>query len=234
VLAAQFVGMTPKLAQSTLFTPYDDARSRLTVVRGDGRVGGTVRVTIAHAERLVRVCLGALLEREAGIDVIGEAADGDEAIAVAQRLKPDVCVIGESLPGLESVLAMRRVVAASDAAVIVLTAAPRHGRVFDALRAGAAGLLLLEDGEPAELVRAVRLLARGADLPARKSLHPEHHQEDGMRTAKVIEMRRGSAHGTSVSPTRPVPADDRDLRLGELATRPSRRSQGGRRWSFAT
>jgi DNA-binding NarL/FixJ family response regulator len=122
---------------------------------------GTIRVVIAHGRQLVRAGLRVLLEREAGITVVDEAANGDDAVAIARRLRPDVLLLDVRLPGLDCVEATRRILSESDIAVVVLTASETDARTFATLRAGAAGLML-EDREPAALVRVVRLLGNGA------------------------------------------------------------------------
>jgi DNA-binding NarL/FixJ family response regulator len=157
-----------------------------------GSAVGTTRVAIAHGQRLVRAGLRVLLEREAGIEVI-EAATGDEAVAVARRLRPDVLLMDVQLPGLGCVEATRRILAGPPIAVVVLAATETDARVFATLQAGASGLLV-GDREPAALVQAVRRLSHGgrARAPKPRSLNPV--REDQMLTPKVIEIRRGSAH----------------------------------------
>jgi DNA-binding NarL/FixJ family response regulator len=121
----------------------------------------TTRVVIADGERLVRAGVRALLEEETGIAVVGEAATGDDAVALARRLQPDVVLIDVQLPGLDCVAATRQMLAAHGVAVMLLTSNGADDRILAALRAGASGLLL-KDTEPAQLVRAVRILASGA------------------------------------------------------------------------
>jgi DNA-binding NarL/FixJ family response regulator len=122
-----------------------------------------VRVLIAEGQALVRAGFRVLLERDGLITVVGEAATGDEAVALARRVRPDVVLIDATLPGLDCVDATARMVAESGVAVMLLTASDGDERIFAALRAGAIGLLL-KDTEPAELARAVKLLARGDPL----------------------------------------------------------------------
>ena len=108
-------------------------------------------------------CRLALLEGANGIGVVGEAANGEEVVALARRIRPDVVLLDVGLPGLDCVEATRLILAETDCAVMLLTGTESDERVFAALRAGASGLML-KDTEPAELVRAVRLLARGEAL----------------------------------------------------------------------
>jgi DNA-binding NarL/FixJ family response regulator len=152
-----------------------------------------IRVGIAHAQPLVRAGLRAVLERESGITVVDEAADGDDAVAIARRLRPDVVLLDVRLPGLDCVEATRRILAESSAAVIVVTTTEADPRVFSALKAGAAGVLL-EDREPGVLVRALRLFARVDGRRTQRSRRSQSAREVPMLMPKVIEITRGCAH----------------------------------------
>jgi DNA-binding NarL/FixJ family response regulator len=123
----------------------------------------SVRVVVADGHALVRAGLRALLEQRPAIEVVGEATDGEEAVAHAGRLRPDVVLIDGSLPGLDCVEVTRRTLAETGAAVMLLTGSEADERIFAALRAGASGLML-KNTEPTELLRAVELLARGEAL----------------------------------------------------------------------
>jgi DNA-binding NarL/FixJ family response regulator len=122
-----------------------------------------VRVLIADGQALVRAGFRLLLEADPLITVVGEAASGEQAVVLADRLRPDVALIDARLPGLDSVEATGKIFSASGVEVMLLTTPDDDARIFAALRAGASGLLL-KDTEPAELVRAVELLARGEPL----------------------------------------------------------------------
>jgi DNA-binding NarL/FixJ family response regulator len=159
----------------------------------DKRGAGTIRVAIAHGECLVRAGLRVLLERDPGMCVVDEAADGDDAVAVARRLRPDVVLLDVRLPGLDCVAATRRILAGPGVAVMVLSPSETDARVFASLRAGAAGLLL-EDRDPAVLARAVRLLGRGVRPRGRRNRRNQPAKEVPMLTPKVTEITRGSAH----------------------------------------
>src|SRR4051794_3058004 len=150
------------------------ASPRLTLVGGPDEVKATearceIRVLIADGQALVRAGLRVLLEGDARITVVGEAATGEEAVAEARRVGPDVVLIDAMLPGLSCVEATALMSAESGAHVMLLTASESDERIFAALRAGARGLLL-KDTEPTKLVRAVDALARGEALlaPARR------------------------------------------------------------------
>jgi DNA-binding NarL/FixJ family response regulator len=122
-----------------------------------------VRVLIAESQGLVRAGLRVLLEGGERIAVLGEATTGDEVVELARILRPDVVLVDVSLPGLDCVEATRRMLIDSGVAVLVLTPTESDERGFDALWAGASGLLL-KDADPSELVRAVQLLAHGEAL----------------------------------------------------------------------
>jgi len=120
----------------------------------------SVRVLIADGQALVRAGFRVFLEDASLVRVVGEAATGDEALDLARRTRPQVALVDANLPGVDCVEVTRRMLAETDAAVMLLTASERDERIFAALRAGASGLLL-KDADPAELVRAVETLARG-------------------------------------------------------------------------
>jgi DNA-binding NarL/FixJ family response regulator len=130
-----------------------------------GRAAGSppTRVLIADGQGLVRAGYRLLLEADRHITVVGEAATGEQAVALAGHTRPDVVLIDARLPGLDSVEATDRIAAGSGPAVMLLIASAGDERTFAALRAGASGVLL-KDTEPHELVRAVKLLARGDAL----------------------------------------------------------------------
>jgi DNA-binding NarL/FixJ family response regulator len=122
-----------------------------------------VRVLVADGQALVRAGFRLLLEADPRITVVGEAASGEEAVVLADRLRPDVALIDAKLPGLDGVEATGKIFSDSGVAVMLVTTSADDECVLDALRAGAGGLLL-KDTEPAELVQAVELLARGEPL----------------------------------------------------------------------
>jgi DNA-binding NarL/FixJ family response regulator len=162
-----------------------------------------VRVLLAASQRLVRAGFRRLLEPIERISVVGEAASGEEAVAVAHRLHPDVALIDATLPGLDSVQATRQISSESGVAVILLIDSQDDEHSLPALRAGATGLLL-KDTEPAELVRAVETLARGeallsptvtrhliaelASRPEPASPSPDLHDELTTREREVVAL----------------------------------------------
>ena len=113
-----------------------------------------IRVLIADDHAVVRQGLRTFLDLQADIDVVGEAADGEEAVAAAAEHAPDVILLDLVMPRLDGVGALKRL-QGGRARTIVLTSFGDDDKLFAALRAGAAGYLL-KDVEPAELVRAIR------------------------------------------------------------------------------
>jgi DNA-binding NarL/FixJ family response regulator len=129
----------------------------------------TVRVAIAEGQALVRGGFHALLEGERDMTVVGEAGDGVEALALAERERPDVMLVDTELAGVDGLEATRRIVAdptLGDVRVVMLSTSESDDHLFGALRAGASAFLA-KDIQPAELVEAVRAVARGDALLSR-------------------------------------------------------------------
>ena len=128
----------------------------------------SVRVLLVDDQQLVRTGFRMILADEEGIEVVGEAANGQEAIEAARALAPDVIIMDVRMPVMDGVEATRRL-AASDAAdgpkVLVLTTFDADEHVVEALRAGASGFLL-KDVDPVDFVRAIRIVASGEALIA--------------------------------------------------------------------
>ncbi len=123
-----------------------------------------IRVLVVDDHAVVREGLRAFLELQVGIEVVGEAADGEEALAAADRLRPDVVLLDLVMPRLDGVRALRALrERLPGARVIVLTSFLDDDKLLPALRAGAAGYLL-KNAEPQELVRAVRVAHAGEAL----------------------------------------------------------------------
>jgi DNA-binding NarL/FixJ family response regulator len=125
-----------------------------------------IRVVLADDQELVRSGFAALLRAEDGIEVVGEAADGLQAVGMAIRNRPDVILMDIRMPGLDGIEATRRIAAREELAgthVIILTTFDLDDYVFEAIRAGAAGFLV-KDTNAAELLRAIRVVASGEAL----------------------------------------------------------------------
>jgi DNA-binding NarL/FixJ family response regulator len=126
----------------------------------------STRVLIADDQALVRAGFRKLLESEADIEVVGEAADGREAVDLARRLRPTLVLMDIRMPRLDGIEATRRL-SADDGGmrVLILTTFGLDDYVYEALRAGASGFML-KDAPPEELLAAVEVVARGDALIA--------------------------------------------------------------------
>jgi DNA-binding NarL/FixJ family response regulator len=123
-------------------------------------------VLVADDQALVRVGLRKILESEPDTTVVGEAADGEDAVAAARRLRPDVVLMDIRMPVLDGIEATRRIVRdRPEARVLILTTFGLDGYVYDSLRAGASGFML-KDAPPEEIAAAVRIVAAGEALLA--------------------------------------------------------------------
>ena len=119
------------------------------------------RVLLADDQELMRMGFRMVIDSQADLEVVGEAANGVEAIEAAARLSPDVLLMDVRMPELDGVEATRRIVASdSEARVIILTTFDLDEYVYAALRAGASGFLL-KDAQPADLLSAIRAVAQG-------------------------------------------------------------------------
>jgi DNA-binding NarL/FixJ family response regulator len=127
-----------------------------------------IRVVVVDDHPIVRQGLVAFLGTRGDIEVVGEAADGDQAVAAVARLRPDVVLLDLVMPNVDGVEATRRIRRlVPQTRVLVLTSFAAEDHVMDAVRAGAAGYLL-KDVEPADIAAAVRAVHRGDAF-----LHPE-------------------------------------------------------------
>jgi DNA-binding NarL/FixJ family response regulator len=152
----------------------------------------TIRVVLADDQQLMRMALRTTLHAEDGIQVVGEAQDGGEAVRLAERLRPAVVVMDVRMPILDGITATRRIAGLPGRPpirVLVMTTFDLDEYLIDALRAGASGFLL-KDATADEFVHAVRLLAAG-DAYLAPSV-----------TRRLLDLR-----GSSLSPVRPLGAD---------------------------
>ncbi len=123
-----------------------------------------MRIAIVDDDPLVRMGLKAILGSEPGWEVVGEAGDGEAAVALAARERPEVLLMDIRMPGIDGLEATRRIVASGGTtAVLVLTTFEIDEYVFDAMRAGASGFVL-KRVPPPELIEAVRVVAAGESL----------------------------------------------------------------------
>ncbi len=138
----------------------------------------TVRIVLADDERMVRTALRVILDAEPGLEVVGEAATGAEAVSVVRAARPDVVLMDVRMPEVDGIRATERILAgmAEPPRIVVVTTFENDSYVYDALRAGAAGFLLKRVAAE-ELVGAVRLVARSDSLlypAAVRGLAAEH------------------------------------------------------------
>jgi DNA-binding NarL/FixJ family response regulator len=123
-------------------------------------------VLIVDDQALVRAGFRMILEAEEDMEVVGEAADGREAVTEARRLRPDVVLMDVRMPDVDGIEATRRLLGdGADAKVVMLTTFDMDEYVYDALRAGASGFLL-KDVPPEQLVAGIRAVASGDALLA--------------------------------------------------------------------
>lgn len=159
----------------------------------------TIRVLVADDQELVRTGLSMILDAQPDIEVIGQAVDGTQAVALARSLRPDVCLFDIRMPGLDGIEATRAIAGPgveNPMAVVVITTFDLDEYVFGALRAGAKGFLLKGSGAQL-LAQAIRAAARGDALIA-----PDV-------TVRLLEAFAGSE--PAASPVQPIePLTDRE------------------------
>lgn len=125
-----------------------------------------IRVALADDQMLVRAGLRALLDAESDIEVVGEASDGDEAVALVREEKPDVVLMDIRMPGTDGLHATGTITAdesLDSTRIVILTTFDLDEYVFEAIRLGASGFLV-KDTEPTELLAGVRAVASGEAL----------------------------------------------------------------------
>ena len=124
-----------------------------------------IRLLIADDQALVRAGFRMILDAEEELEVVGEAADGAQAVELARDLEPDVVLMDIRMPELDGIQATRQVTAAGSTRVLMLTTFDLNEYVYDALRAGASGFLL-KDVPPEQLVAGIKVVAQGEALLA--------------------------------------------------------------------
>lgn len=170
-----------------------------------------IRVVIADDHTVVRAGIKAVLHTAKDIDVVGEAKDGAEAIAVAQRFHPDVIIMDLSMPVMDGVKATREIVEKlPDSRVLILTMHPEDEHLVQLLEVGAAGYLLKSSADR-ELLDAVRAVARGdvyvrptaARVLARELTRKDPHEQDRERYGRLTERERDVLRLTAEGYTAP-------------------------------
>ena len=158
-----------------------------------------IRLLLAHQDGLARAGLRALLEREADVTVVGEVSRGDDAVAMAGELRPDIALLGLQLPGLDALQATRLLVADGVCThVLMLGSFGSDEELFGALRAGASGFVVNE-AKPAELLHAVRSVSEGhaalspsvtRRLIDELASHPDRHRPIPERLEELTPRER--------------------------------------------
>lgn len=157
-----------------------------------------IRTLLVDDEKLVRSGFKLMLSTEDGIEIIGEADDGEQAIALARRENPDVILMDVHMPGIDGIEATRQITAETDCKVIILTTFDTDEHLFNALGAGASGFLL-KNTAPEDLLNAIVAIGNGQALLA---------PEVTLRVIqKCVVQDRGDvdATGAASGPERPLP-----------------------------
>ena len=158
---------------------------------------GPIRVLIADDHPVVRSGLRALIETETGMEVVGDAADGKEAIEKAGQLLPDIVLLDLMMPGVSGLEAIKGIQKYdSDIHILVLTSFDQDDLLFPAIKTGAHGYLL-KDSSPEDLLRAIRQVSRGES-----SLHP---------TIARKLIREFSESSRETNPAVPLSTRERDV-----------------------
>jgi len=150
-----------------------------------------IRAVVVDDQGLVRAGVRVLLQTAPDIEVVGEAADGHEAVRLAERLRPDVVLMDIRMPRVDGIEATRRILTSvPQANILMLTTFAEDDDVYGALAAGAVGFLV-KDGQPEDMIDAVRRAARGEPLLAPSVL------------ARVVERARRSHDADRVTAAQP-------------------------------
>ena len=160
-----------------------------------------IRVLLADDQALVRAGFAMMLSVEDEIEVVGEVANGQEAVDFAAANDVDIILMDVQMPVLDGIRATEQIVAADRAKVIILTTFERDDYLFDAIQAGASGFLL-KNADPDDLVGAVHSVACGHAL-----LAPEVTVRVIERFARQLEAERNTAANTPAAPAEPAPVE---------------------------
>jgi DNA-binding NarL/FixJ family response regulator len=180
---------------------------------GEAAADATTRCLIADDQAMVREGFAAVLESQPGLLVVGQAADGADAVRQARHLEPDVVLMDVRMPVMDGLQATRQILSAAASParprVLMLTTFDLDEYVYEALRAGASGFLL-KDATAAELIHAVRVVAAGdallapsvtrrliADFARQPRPTPPFPPTLGALTPRETEVLRLIAHGLS-------------------------------------
>jgi DNA-binding NarL/FixJ family response regulator len=167
----------------------------------------TIRVAVVDDQRLFTKGLSGLVEMLPGVEVVGVAFDGEEAIALCSREEPDVVLMDISMPKMDGISATREIrTLLPQSAVIILTAHEEDEQVFEGIKAGAQGYLL-KDAELEDLSRAIRTVHAGDTIIA-----PELAQKM-LATFQQSPPAAGGSKGSSSSRLAPPPLTERELEV---------------------
>ena len=172
-----------------------------------------IRVVLVDDQQLIRVGFRRILETESDIEVVGEAANGAEALDVVRWRRPDVVLMDIQMPTMDGLEATRRLLAAPAAPrVIILTTFEIDEYVFEALRAGASGFLI-KNAPPEDLVAAIRSVVAGGALAITQRHRPGHRN---IRASTCGRRRRPPDRGTDRTRARgPGPGRARPVEPGD-------------------
>ncbi len=163
-----------------------------------------IRVYIAEDHQIVRRGIRQLLSTEAGIEVVGEASNGKEAVAGVEELKPNIVLMDLVMPVMDGIEAIRQIKAGHPSIqILVLTSFATDDKVFPAIKAGALGYLI-KDTSPEELVNAIRQVHKG---------EPTLHSSIAQKLLKEI------SHSPDDAPVSPDPLTERELEVLKLISR---------------
>lgn len=163
-----------------------------------------IRVLIVDDHAILRKGIRALLSTEADMEVVGEAANGREALARATELHPDVILMDLVMPEMDGIEATRRIVAALPGAhILVLTSFAADDKVFPAIKAGALGYILKDTG-PAELLQGI---------------HQVHAGQPSLEPAIALRVLHELAHPPAQQPLTPDPLTARELEVLRLVAK---------------
>ncbi|MEL4356407.1 MULTISPECIES: response regulator transcription factor [unclassified Luteococcus] len=156
-------------------------------------------VLLADDQALVRSGFQMILSVEEDIQVVGGAANGQQAVDLARQLRPDIILMDVQMPVLDGIAATRQIVAEELSRVVILTTFDRDDYLFDALEAGAAGFLL-KNAEPERLVDAIRVVANGQallapDVTTRVIRRMVGREQDATVAAPAVEAPAPTATG---------------------------------------
>lgn len=174
-----------------------------------------IRILIVDDHPIVRIGLRALIDSESDMEVVGEAANGIEAVAKASFLRPQIILLDIVMPRMDGITAIKEILQEyPEARILVFTSYSEDKKVFSALRAGALGYLL-KDSDPKELIQAIREVSRGGS-----PLHPVVARKLINELNKSSESHRSSdSNKFSGSPEDKEDLTDREMEILKLIAR---------------